>query len=76
MSRRAQGLIACAGSWTVLFPGAAVAADGYDRVRATLDDRAMAPPRVIGTVRGNGLDLLILRDLHRDPRLASEQRRD
>ncbi len=50
MSGRPQDLVSRDGSGTVFLPGATVAAAGYDSVRTSADDRAMAPPRVIRSI--------------------------
>ena len=60
----AQELVSCIGRGAVLFPGAPVAADRYERIDASFNDRTMAPPGVIGAVRRDGLDRLVRRNLH------------
>jgi len=63
VSRGAQDVVSCDGCRAVLFPGAPVAADGYDPVGTSVDDRAMAPARVIGTIRGDGIHRFVWWDL-------------
>lgn len=55
----AQDLVSRGGREAIVLPSSSVSADGYDSVGTSFDDRAMAAPRVIGTVGGDSIDQLV-----------------
>ena len=63
MAWGAQDVVSCDGCRAVLFPSAPVAADGSDPVGPSVDNRAVAPARVPGTIRGDGIERFVWRDL-------------
>lgn len=63
MARGAQELVPDDRGRAFFVPGTAVAADGYDGIGVSVDDRVMAAARVMGTIRGDAGDLFPLGNL-------------